>query len=74
MGQRIYEFDFLSRNVFPPPLSTARYQPYESVIWGIETLHFTTPEHPTSISSLGTTFGPCSGFTALGFSSEIKNI
>jgi hypothetical protein len=31
-------------------------QPYESVIWDIETLHFTTSERPTSIWPLGTTF------------------
>jgi hypothetical protein len=43
----------------PKPLrATAlrhRLQPYESVIWAIETLHFTSPLEPTSISLLGTT-------------------
>jgi len=29
-------------------------QPYESVIWAIKTLHFTPPQHPSSISILGT--------------------
>jgi hypothetical protein len=29
--------------------------PYDSLIWDIETLHFTPPGHPTSIHLLGIT-------------------
>ena len=32
-----------------------RLQPYDSLIWDIETLHFTTPAMATSICVLGTT-------------------
>ena len=37
------------------PACACRLQPYESVIWDIETLHFTTPVDPSSIAFLGTT-------------------
>jgi hypothetical protein len=39
-----YGFTFVSHEIWP----------YESIIGDIETLHFTTSSHPTSIHSLGT--------------------
>jgi hypothetical protein len=49
------EFDLLAAKRLWAAAFRLRLQPYESVIWDIETLHFTSPEHPSSISFLGTT-------------------
>jgi len=55
MSLGIFELALFAPPRFRVAPSRCRLQPYESVIWDIETLHFTTPEHPTSISFLGTT-------------------
>lgn len=54
IDQSNYEFDYPSSGIFAPASLYCKLQPYESVIGDIETLHFTTRGHTTSITFLGT--------------------